>query len=134
MGPELKFIDEVPTDTAASGSQPAVIMPPPGPRAVAKATPAEQAAIAAVGMTARAAPGKRAKLRAAPTTKSSGKRPRALSLEETLEILGAGELQIDNGRGELMNDKALSDRKQPAPTSSRFGRLINRLAERLGNS
>jgi len=109
-------------------------MPPPGPRAVAKATPAEQAAIAAVGMTARAAPGKRAKLRAAPTTKSSGKRPRALSLEETLEILGAGELQIDNGRGELMNDKALSDRKQPAPTSSRFGRLINRLAERLGNS
>jgi hypothetical protein len=133
-GPELKFIDEVPTDTAASGSQPAVVMPPPGPRAVAKATPAEQAAIAAVGMTTRAAPGKRAKLRAAPATKAAGKRPRALSLEETLEILGAGELQIDNGRGELMNDKARSDRKQPAPSSSRFGRLINRLAERLGNS
>jgi len=33
-----------------------------------------------------------------------------------------------------MNDKAHSDRKQPAPSSSRFGRLINRLAERLGNS
>jgi len=133
-GPELKFIDEVPTDTAASGSQPAVVMPPPGPRAVASATPAEQAAIAAVGMTTRAAPGKRAKLRAAPAAKSGGKRPRALSLEETLEILGAGELQIDNGRGELMNDKARSDRKQAAPSSSRFGRLINRLAERLGNS
>ena len=133
-GPELKFIDEVPTDTAASGSQPAVVMPPPGPRAVAKATPAEQAAIAAVGMTTRAAPGKRAKLRAAPAAKPGGKRPRALSLEETLEILGAGELQIDNGHGELMNDKARNDRKQAAPTSSRFGRLINRLAERLGNS
>jgi hypothetical protein len=133
-GPELKFIDEVPTDTAASGSQPAVIMPPTGPRAVAKATPAEQAAIAAVGITTRAAPGKRAKLRVAPAAKSGGKRPRALSLEETLEILGAGDLQIDNGRGELMNDKAHSDRKQPAPSSSRFGRLINRLAERLGNS
>ena len=133
-GPELKFIDEVPTDTAASGSQPAVVMPPPGPRAVAKATPAEQAAIAAVGMTTRAAPGKRAKLRAGPAAKPGGKRPRALSLEETLEILGAGELQIDNGHGELMNDKARNDRKQAAPTSSRFGRLINRLAERLGNS
>jgi hypothetical protein len=133
-GPELNFIDEVPTDSAANGSQPAVIMPPPDPRAVAKVTPAEQAAIAAVGMTTRAAPGKRAKLRAASATKSGGKRPRALSLEETLEILGAGELQIDNGSGELMNDKARSDRKQPAPSSSRFGRLINRLAERLGNS
>ena len=133
-GPELKFIDEVPTDTAASGSQPAVTLPQSGPRAVAKATPAEQAAIAAVGMTTRAAPGKRARLRAAPATKPGGKRPRALSLEETLEILGAGDLQIDNGRGELLNDKARNDRKQPAPSSSRFGRLINRLAERLGNS
>jgi hypothetical protein len=61
------------------------------------------------------------------------KRPRALSLEETLEILGAGELQMESSRGELMNDKARRDRKQPAPSSSRFGRLINRLAERLGN-
>ena len=115
-GPELKFIEEVPTDTAASGSQPAVTMPPPAPRAIASATPAEQAAIAAVGMTTRAAPGKRAKLRVAQGTKPASKRPRALSLEETLEILGAGELQIDNGRGELMNDQARHDRKQPAPS------------------
>jgi len=123
-GPELKFIDEAPTDIAASDSQPAATM---------SATPGEQAAITAVGMTARPTPGKRAKQRVAQGTRPVSKRPRALSLEETLEILGAGELQMENSRGELMNDKARHDRKQPTPSSSRFGRLINRLAERLGN-
>lgn len=136
-GPELNFIDEVPTDTAASGSQPAVSMPG-SPTAASKAasrdSPAAKAAAAAVGLTSRAIPGKRAKQRVAQGTKPVSKRPRALSLEETLEILGAGDLKLDNGRGELMNDASLRERKQPPPSSSRFGRLINRLAERLGNN
>ena len=131
-GPELNFIDEVTTDTATSGSRPAVAAP-----AAAKSAPTlGAAAVAAVGMTARATPGKRAKLRTAPGGKPGGKRPtasRPLSLEETLEILGAGDLQIDNGRRELLNDSAQHDRKTPAPRGSRFSRLINRLAERLGN-
>ena len=87
-------------------------------------------------MTARATPGKRAKLRTAPGSKPGGKRPassRPLSLEETLEILGAGDLQIDDGRRELLNDSAQLDRKTATPRGSRFSRLINRLAERLGN-
>lgn len=134
-GPELNFIDEVSTDTATSGSLPA-IEAPSGP--AGKETPTlRAAAVAAVGMTTRATPGKRAKLRVAQGVKPVSKRPtsnRPLSLEETLEILGAGDLQIDNGRGELMNDAARRDRKKPTPSGSRFGRLINRLAERLGNS
>jgi hypothetical protein len=131
-GPELNFIDEVLTDTATSGSRPAVTAP-----AVAKSPPTlNPAAIAAVGMTARATPGKRAKLRTAPGSKPGGKRVgpnRALSLEETLEILGAGDLQIDNASRELLNDSMQHDRKTPTPRGSRFSRLINRLAERLAN-
>jgi hypothetical protein len=131
-GPELNFIDDVPTDTADSGNQPAMAEPPVvKPRAAD--SPAAQAAMAAVGMTARPAPGKRAKPRAAPGPKPASKKPRPLSLEETLEILGAGDLSLEKSRGELMNDQSRRDRKPSTPSSSKFGRLINRLAERLGN-
>jgi hypothetical protein len=89
--------------------------------------------MAAVGVNARPSPGKRVKPRATPAPKPERKRPRPLSLEETLEILGAGDLSLEKSRGELMNDKSRRERKQAAPSSSKFGRLINRLAERLGN-
>lgn len=126
-GPELNFIDDVPTDTATSGSRPAV-------------SPAAARAVAAVGVSARATAGKRVKLRvaqpanfvadpAAPFPAARGNRP--LSLEETLEILGAGTLQIDQGRGERLNDDTHRERKL-TPPGSRFGRLVNRLAERFG--
>ena len=134
-GPELNFIDEVSTDTATSGSRPALAVPAP-PEAKQPPT-LRPAAVAALGMTSRPTPGKRAKLRVAQGTKPVSKRPipnRPLSLEETLEILGAGELQMESGRGELLNDSSRHDRKKPSPSGSRFGRLINRLAERLGNS
>ena len=133
-GPELNFIEDVHTDTATSGSRPALQLPE---AAAGEITPAVRAAMAAVGVSSRAMPGKRAKLRVAQGTKPVSKRPthnRPLSLEETLEILGAGELQVDNGRGELLNDGSRLDRKKPAPGGSRFSRLINRLADRLGNS
>jgi hypothetical protein len=89
--------------------------------------------MAAVGLNARPSPGKRAKARAAPAPKPASKRPRPLSLEETLEILGAGDLSLEKSRKELINDPSRGDRKQSAPSSSKFGRLINRLAERFGN-
>jgi hypothetical protein len=130
--PELNFIDEVASDTAASGNQPA-LAPPEAPKSRAADSPDAQAAIAAVGMGSRPVSGKRAKLRVAQGAKPVSKRPRPLSLEETLEILGAGDLSLEKGRGELMNDKSKRDRKPATPASSRFGRLINRLAERLGN-
>lgn len=144
-GPELNFIEEVQTDTATSGSRPALqVNEEPKQAQPEKAqpelSPALRAAIAAVGVSRRAAPGgKRVKLRVGQGMKPVSKRPqkRALSLEETLEILGASELQVDNGRGELINDSSRRSAKRapPAtPSGSRFGRLINRLAERLGNS
>lgn len=145
-GIELNFIEDVPTDTATSGSRPALQLTDTPPAAKATGTgPAEDAkpapdvkarAAAAVGMSTRATPGKRAKLRVGQGTRPVAKRPvhgRPLSLEETLEVLGASQLQIDNGRGELLNDASQRERKPAASSGSRFGRLINRLAERLGN-
>lgn len=138
-GPELNFIEDVPTDTATSGSRPALRLPDDASGAKPEITPAVRAAMDAVGVSNRVSPGgKRAKLRVAQGTRPVSKRPahnRPLSLEETLEILGAGELQVDNGRGELINDASRRERKRAStPSGSRFGRLINRLAERLGNS
>ena len=141
-GPELKFIEHAPKDTASTGIQP--VLQPTGPEAPAAKAAAAKAAVAkAVGAAApspgakpaRSATGKRAKLRVAQGTRPVSKRVRPsgapLSLEETLEILGAGELQMDSGRGELMNDASLRERKKVPRQSSRFGRMISRLADRL---
>ena len=131
-GPELNFIDEVSTDTATGGSYPA--LDASASHGSHTAPTLRPAVVAALGMGSRATPGKRAKLR----TPAAAKRPapsRQLSLEETLEILGAGELHMEsNRRRDLLSESAVRDRKQPAQSTSRFGRLINRLAERLGNS
>jgi hypothetical protein len=134
-GPELNFINEVSSDTATSGSQPALEAAEPAPKSPPTLRPA---VVAALGMTNRATPGKRAKLRNAPGGKPMAKRPapaRQLSLEETLEILGAGELQMETARrSELLSESAVRERKPAAANGSRFARLMNRLAERLGNS
>ncbi len=78
-------------------------------------------------------PGKRVKVRAGVAKKpGAAKSKREMSLEETLEILGAGELQIDNGRGELLNDSGVRHLRLEAdksPRGSKLGRLIDRLAE-----
>jgi hypothetical protein len=82
----------------------------------------------------RTAPGKRAKLRTQSAV-SGGSKAKAMTLEETLEILGAGELQMDDGRAPLINESG------PAPArdklvknkASRLGRLFERLSERIGS-
>ena len=60
-----------------------------------------------------------------------GDRPRGApqSLEETLEILGASQLSIDNGRGErvVIDGRA----RQVDPPTSTFSKLLDRLGERL---
>ena len=136
-GHDLSFIEDVPTDTATSGSRPAL--------EAAAATKASPPGLTAPGLSsiaagARGAPGKRARLRVAQGTKPVAKRPRhdgPLSLEETLEILGASTLALDQGRGELINDSASRDRSAHSarkPRASRFGRLMDRLAERISGS
>jgi len=81
----------------------------------------------------RGAPGKRAKARPGRPVGNRAK-SRPMTLEETLEILGAGQLQIDDGRRALINDDTpRGAAPQAKGKSSRFGRLLERLSERLGS-
>jgi hypothetical protein len=82
----------------------------------------------------RAAPGKRAKLRTQSAVNGRA-RTKPMTLEETLEILGAGELKMDDGRVPLINDQGVAQaRPKPARNKpSRLGRLFERLSERMGN-
>ena len=80
--------------------------------------------------TPRSAPGKRAKLRTQSSVPGRS-RNKPMSLEETLEILGAGELQMDDSRGPLINDTAQARSKPAKEKASRLGRLFERLAERI---
>jgi hypothetical protein len=80
----------------------------------------------------RGAPGKRAKLRTQ-TGVNGRSKSKPMTLEETLEILGAGELKMDDGREPLINESGAA-RAKPAKTKpSRLGRLFERLSERMGS-
>jgi len=52
------------------------------------------------------------------------------TLEETLEILGADQLEIDQGRGETLNDTGVRHIKVQVRKETPFTRLLDRLAER----
>jgi len=81
----------------------------------------------------RGAPGKRAKLRTGRQVNARSK-SKPMTLEETLEILGAGQLQMDDGRRALINDDTTrAPRETGKEKPSRFGRLLERLSERLGS-
>ena len=53
------------------------------------------------------------------------------TLEETLEILGAGELEMDNGNGEAMNETGVRHLRVEVQKNTPFGRLLERLSERV---
>jgi hypothetical protein len=80
---------------------------------------------------ARAAASRSKKLRSEGQT---AQRKGAYSLEETLEILGAGNLEIDNGRGELINESGVRHIKVEVRKDSPFTRLVARLTERVRKS
>jgi hypothetical protein len=130
--PELNFIEDTSITAASSGTH-AAVQPAehtdPAVTVTATTAPVSTARPAAAG-------GKRAKLRVAQGGRAVSKRPRRSgppqSLEETLEVLGAGQLQMDTGRGELINDVSQRERPSAPQRNSRFGRLIARLAVRLG--
>jgi hypothetical protein len=53
------------------------------------------------------------------------------TLEETLEILGASALTIDNGKGETLNDTGVRHLRIQEQKNSPFARLLERLSERV---
>ena len=91
--------------------------PPP----VAKAPAARPAA-------AKAAPMKKNK----PLGKVRAKDPKSTkTLEETLEILGASDLEIDNGRGEIVNDTGVRHLRVQVQKNTPFAKLLDRLSDRV---
>ncbi|MGD9597157.1 MAG: hypothetical protein AB7G76_09560 [Steroidobacteraceae bacterium] len=57
------------------------------------------------------------------------------SLEQTLEILGASDLEIDKGRGELLNDTGVRHLSVKIDKrTSTFSKLLDRLSDRVGKS
>jgi len=113
---EFKLID---SDTAkVPVPAPPVAKPAPKPVVAAAARSAPQAA------SSKRAPAKGggrigARERRGPQT-----------LEETLEILGAGELEVDSGRGESLNDAGVRHLRVEVQKNTTFGRLLERLSER----
>ena len=53
------------------------------------------------------------------------------SLEETLEILGASQLTIDNGTGETLNESGVRHLQVEVQKNSPFSKLLERLSERM---
>ena len=53
------------------------------------------------------------------------------TLEETLEILGASQLAIDDGSGETLNDSGVRHLQVEVQKNSPFSKLLERLSERL---
>jgi hypothetical protein len=94
---------------------------PPMPRqAPTKAAGPARAVPAVAGRRGKAAGRVRANERRGPQT-----------LEETLEILGAGELEMDNGNGETMNESGVRHLRVEVQKNTPFGRLLERLSERV---
>jgi hypothetical protein len=104
---EFKLID---TEEA-----PVVSAPPARPAAAAQPGPAAKASHASNKRGNRV----RAREHRSPQT-----------LEETLEILGASQLEIDNGNGETLNESGVRHLRVEVQKNTPFRRLIERLSER----
>ena len=88
----------------------------------------------AVTQAAAAAPAAPAAARAKPRPAGrvgAGEKRGPQSLEETLEILGASQLSIDNGSGETLNESGVRHLRVEVQKNSPFSKLLERLSERM---
>jgi hypothetical protein len=115
---EFKLIDEATAARAAAAAQVSARAQPPSQ---SKRLPVGRALRQAGPSAARTAPGAR-------------DRRGSQTLEETLEILGASQLSIDNGNGTTLNDSGVRHLHVEVQKNSPFSRLLERLSERLRKS
>jgi hypothetical protein len=124
---EFKLIDDAP-----QLPKPVATAAAPAPREAdgVKVPPGKPVPKVAVGRTVQQP---QAAASGARRSKSPAGRERKghASLEETLEILGAGDLQIDNGRGETLNDSGVRHLRVEVQKNSPFSKLLERLSERM---
>jgi hypothetical protein len=113
---EFKFIDDRPA----------------APKQSPKAAEERSASKPGATRASRGAPGKRVKVRV-PGQINGHARAKPMTLEETLEILGAGELKVDDGSETSIEDSGVRHLRLESVKSkpSRLSRLFERLAERI---
>jgi hypothetical protein len=130
---EFKLIDmdeapKIPTPAA----KPAV---PPRATAAGGAKPTPKVAVGRTVLQPAARPAPppgRPRLRTSRVAARDTRGPQ--TLEETLEILGASQLSMDNGRGETINDSGVRHLRVEVQKNSPFSKLLERLSERMKKS
>ena len=139
---EFKLIDDdTPAAPAAGAPAAATSMAaaaPPGaaPAQRPAAPPAEKRGPTPPKVAgSRSLPPPPGKPRARPPAKVAARDQRGpQTLEETLEILGAGQLEIDNGTGETLNESGVRHLRVEVQKNSPFARLLERLSEKMKKS
>jgi hypothetical protein len=116
QGEEFKLIDDKADDAGQS-------------LAAAQAQASMKKAAAPVRRLSLGSAARKSNKKAVARVRASEKRP-PKTLEETLEILGASELEIDDGRRELLNDSGVRHLRVEVQKNSPFSRLLERLSER----
>jgi hypothetical protein len=120
---EFKLIDsdDVPHSTMAAPSKAAVVAKPAavGSKPIAKPGAAPAPAVAKQRTVAKSGARVGARERRGPQT-----------LEETLEILGAGELEVDHGSSQSLNEAGVRHLRVEVQKNTPFSRLLERLSER----
>ena len=136
---EFKLLDD---DSAAEEVAKLARAPVPAPKpdagAAPKKIPGRPVPRVAVGRAViqAGAPGAAPPAAAKPNVRAAGKvgardKRGVQSLEETLEILGAGELTIDTGNGETLNASGVRHLRVEVQKNSPFSKLLERLSERM---
>ncbi|HXS19925.1 MAG TPA: hypothetical protein VN735_01775 [Steroidobacteraceae bacterium] len=129
---EFKLIDS--DDEAPRAAPAAAAAAPAGATAASSASAAPIAPAASAPAAAQRAAATRNPRKAA--GKAGGKvgaseRRTPQTLEETLEILGANDLAIDNGSGESLSDTGVRHLRVEIQKNTPFSRLLERLSERV---
>jgi hypothetical protein len=129
---EFKLIDDDTANTAVAALLRGRAQAPAKPGAKPSAKPMPKVAVgrAVRQPSASAAPAK-GRTRGGAGKVGARERRGPQTLEETLEILGASELQIDDGSGETLNDSGVRHLRVEVQKNSPFSRLLERLSERM---
>jgi len=127
---EFKLLDDTGGALKLPAAGATVAKSPAAKPKVAAPTPAASGKVATGGKPAYSGrvPGKTARSRNSRLQASEKRAPQ--TLEETLEILGADQLQIEGASKKLVSDGAIRHLDMKVQKNSPFSRLLDRLAER----
>ena len=128
---EFKLIEEETPKPPVPPGRP--VVPRPRAAATAAAPPAPPAPKVAVGRTVAQPAASQAKPARGRTQRAPAPRG-PQTLEETLEILGASQLTIDDGRRATINDSGVRHLRVEVQRNSPFSKLLERLSERMKKS